>query len=355
MAKVEQAIPRIYSPDVVGNPTDGFRNPDLTLEARVDRLNRAYAAYDNVVGSAFRAILEAQDSDRNGILERLKPAVRNEVAHLLNAYEQMNSHAQHVKEALSNGLSTWSSYIEQAYKTADGLTHNKSKESIAAARIATLGGKFLAVSDFDNSVTEGDSHVRQMPTAQLEHLLQQYGRDRFTELSLTTAHRMMQRDKRAMRDVGRKHVVFREGFGKFIQYTQEIKAPRPVILSANYEDILYGALENKPQAHGNVEILSITPESDLSRHKDLILKYLAANNYENAVFFIGDGSSDAPAIDARQNVAFYFALKDSSFERMCEKAGVVYFEYQDFNDIRLKLQEIMSQVPEFQRQLSQDV
>lgn len=344
MATVHEATPRQYSPEAINQPTDAFRSrTGLPIQVRAEKLNRAYVEFDRVVGEPFRRIVN-EPENRDAIYGGLKGPVQRQVDRLLSKYEEMNSHASKVQEALNNGLSTWSAYITEAYKSADQTTHDQTREEKAAARINALGSTFLCVTDFDNTVTEGDDHVRRMPTSQLEVLLQNHGRHRFTEFTVSTVHSMLPKDKKVLRDVGREHVVFREGFGKFILYTKDIGAPRPIIVSANYEDVLYGALEKKHQAHDNVSILSITQESDLSRHKDLILKYYAAQNPETALFFIGDGSSDIPALEAKDTVAFYFALEDSSFHRECEKRGVLYFTFKDFNDVQSKMRELMSKV-----------
>jgi 2-hydroxy-3-keto-5-methylthiopentenyl-1-phosphate phosphatase len=308
-----------------------------TLEQKVAALNKANRAYAETVGTVFLSQV-LDNNELNKSADSLNDAAKKQVTQLLEKRQIMIDQVDNITKLVEGPLAGIGEVIKSTYqeadKTSDRLGYHDSVDR-AAMRVIFQGGKILPLNDFDGTATDGVEHIKKMPTQKLEELLQshQIGRDKFTEASLVAVH-AIQRNFSLMTEIGATHVVVRPGFNEFIQYAKEQMDVRPIVLTANYIQIIEGALTKVPNADGNLRIVGVTPDSVISTRKGLILQYFARTNPDRAVTMAGDSQSDEPNLIAKDNVAFYFALKNESFETLCQEHNALYFPYESFTEIQ---------------------
>lgn len=85
---------------------------------------------------------------------------------------------------------------------------------------------------------------------------------------------------------------------------------------------------------------AVDADNITSTDKGTLVRHLAKKGAERAVVYVGDGSSDFPALDAHELVACYFGLKDSKFADELAERGLTHFTYETSHDIRLKLEQL---------------
>lgn len=328
---------------------------EVLLGKRVAALNTAMRAYLDTVGTVFHSAIQTTEPAKAVGYDKLNEPAKKEVALLLSKREEMMSEVRLAATLVKGPLREVGTHIREAYQVADQLADTKGlHEPVdrAAMRVIMMGGKMLATTDLDGTLTEGDDHIKRMPTQVLEELLQSLGREGFLEASLATVHRI--RDvATTMRTIGSQFVSMRPGVGNFITYVNKQLDARPIILTANYMPFIQGALTNTPEANGNVRVIGVTRQSLLSTHKGIVLQYLARTNPERAVFYCADGTTDEPATHAGDNIAFFFALKGGGFEDLCKKHNLLYFPYTTFDDVTGYLQQIQSRIPVLQASIAQ--
>lgn len=353
MRKIQELEPDIYNRS---------NHPNVIRSGKEKDVLERYA--DLHVYAVGNALLNAVSEDKKTLStaairqSNLAPHHQEVALAIAAQYAEMMQQVDSLEKSLHNGLSASGEWIETRQALSDAYVAELEKEVgsdeykyfLAAGRIATTPTEaILPVMDFDNTMTDGDAHIKHLPTKSMELLLKQYTREAFPLLTLITTHRVLMRDTYWFREVGKNQVRFRPGVREFLsqsaKYTKDEQLP--IILSANYEEVIIGALEQLPQAHEQVAYLAVTTHSILSTVKDKALQYLARKHNQKAVVFIGDGSSDLPALQAGNNVAFYFALEGCSFEAACKEHGVLYFPYRDFQDIQETLDKIYAHLPTF--------
>ena len=328
---------------------------EVLLGKRVIALNKAMEAYFNTVGVVFHAATQTAELTKAEGYDRLNDAAKREVSALLEKREEMLAQVRLATTLVKGPLKEVAGHIKEAYQVADGLAEASGSSNPvdrAAMRVIMMGGRMLPTTDLDGTLTQGDEHIKRMPTQVLEKLLQSLGREGFLEASLPTVHRI--RDiVTTMRTIGAQYVSMRLGVGHFITYAKEHLDARPIIITANYMPFIQGALANTPEANGNVRVFGVTRQSTLSIHKDIILQYLARTNPNRAVFYCADGLTDESAIAAADDVAFFFTLKDGGFERLCQEHHLLYFPYETFDDVTGYLQQIQNRIPALRSSISQ--
>jgi len=388
---------RSYSTEGDGLFTDG-RVSNLPLDQRIRVLNDSFAAFDTLIGDPLRDVVRQAnrlEMPVEDVFSRMREGLLGEEWQAaLDKYKALNPRAQqifheiadryvHAKQQprkfeakLQNGLSKFGGEIADTYKGADGMAHQyietvlnndeafqllspedqettKMKYRIAT-RIAAMNGNIQVFSDFDGTMTDGTAHIDMLPTRRLEEHLEVNDRDDFALYSSTTAHAMMRyKDSRVLYEIGKEHVRFRKGVGHLVENIQKYTGGRNLtILSANFEPVLLGGLENLPEASGNLNYICITPDSFLSERKDLVLQFFARTNPKDALLMFADGGSDEISLEAQDNIAGYFALKDKGFAKKCKARGVAYVTYEDFSEIEGHIDDIMSIVPQMKRYLN---
>lgn len=126
-------------------------------------------------------------------------------------------------------------------------------------------------------------------------------------------------------------VPLRDGVREFFTYVKD-KNWDINIVSANFGRFAHQALAGIPDVD-RAGFLAIWHNDIRSTMKDIILHYMAIRNKHSADVFIGDGSSDKPALNAHATTAVYFALDGYGFSKELAQQNVCQFTYKDFNDI----------------------
>ncbi|MDP2632688.1 MAG: hypothetical protein Q8P25_03120 [Candidatus Curtissbacteria bacterium] len=243
--------------------------------------------------------------------------------------------------------------IKDRYEIADQLPA-RTPEQRAASRLATSLHGIKIVSDFDGTITDED--VIQMvdgvkpgfPVAFTFDVALQAVKDIEFKTALINMHPAT--FKPTITNYPEQYLNYgrishlrngvQESFTGFIEEDVPVR-----IITANAALSVKGTFERIPIPH-DFKIWGIEADSVISAEKAAVIQKEAVDDPERAVIYIGDGASDKAAIDAKDQIAFYFALKDSRFERELRRAaGALYFTYEDWYDIKNKLREISQKVP----------
>ena len=135
------------------------------------------------------------------------------------------------------------------------------------------------------------------------------------------------------------YTPLRKGVNEFMEFDDKNRIPL-TILSTGFVPFLRGAMSQLTASEG-IDLIGVTDNSVWSSDKGTIVRDFAQSDKNRAVFFLGDGSTDVPALEAKDMIACYFALAGSSFERQLQKEGALYYPYQDFNDIQSTFQRLV--------------
>lgn len=234
--------------------------------------------------------------------------------------------------------------IAQRYVRADILTLEGSMEEKAAARFAQFE-RVQVATDADGTLTEEPNTYLEMlipGSRPAEKMLKEQGRENFhLVFPLTWQHGL--RTTPGQYRIGGTQAPLRKGVREFFAYTQE-KGIDVDVVTANMGHFVAGILDQIDTAPDELNLWAISENSILATDKATVIKNIAVQNPDGAVVFIGDGTTDLPALDAAPIVAVYFALRGSSFagqlKTLAEQGKVVYFEYDTFHDVKKKLQEV---------------
>ena len=210
------------------------------------------------------------------------------------------------------------------------------------------------VSDSDRSMTktrrntdntwgpEKEYLVPNVPASILfEEYLDKNGREQFTQGFVEIMQELLREYADVFEEAGRQATVYREGVVELFDELRIAERDR-IILSANWESFILGGLSNTILSQDSgLRVIGITHNNITSKDKSTKLQLLAAENPNRSLIFIGDGASDMNALDAYNNhaIAGIFALKNSEFDLQLTAANIPHMVYDDYNDIRLQLQE----------------
>lgn len=228
--------------------------------------------------------------------------------------------------------------IAQRYTRADLDTVGLGMDERVRARLASAPEGLSISSDLDGTITKDPNSylISHIPgSAIAEPLLEERGRASFATVFAETWQPLLQ-DAPEHFFEGGKQVAIREGVGDTFKYLNEINAD-VAIVSANFKPFVDGVLSNIPYTE-DLKVIAVTPESIVSTDKGTVVKHLAQEKPDRAHVFIGDGSSDLPAIEASDVIACFFALEDTAFAMQLANRNLPHFTYRTFDDIRLKLE-----------------
>lgn len=239
--------------------------------------------------------------------------------------------------------------ILQKYQEADqkSLALNLDKDAKVKERVEKFNG-IQIISDFDGTMSTDPKEYldRLIPgNALVDPYLEEYGREILPLMHVLAWQRALREDPEYFLEGG-KRTPLRRGVNKFLQYAKEKNIP-VTIVSTGFMPFLKGAMAQLPDSE-QVKLIGVSAESIVSSDKGTVIADLAQGSLDRATIFIGDGSTDRPALDARDMIACYFALEDSGFAKQLEafnkqarekgKFEVIYYTYNDFTDIHKKIE-----------------
>jgi 2-hydroxy-3-keto-5-methylthiopentenyl-1-phosphate phosphatase len=179
-------------------------------------------------------------------------------------------------------------------------------------------------------------------SAPAEEDLEKNGREVFAKTFALYWNNFLSGSPNLFYEAGRAdRIALRPGVNELFTWIKN-KGWNPTILSANFGWIVKGALENVPDAD-SARIIAVWANDIRSTMKDKALQYMALETPNSANIFVGDGSSDKPAVDARHTSAFNFALRGHGFAKQLEEVGATYFEYEDMNDVMEITEKILAE------------
>lgn len=223
------------------------------------------------------------------------------------------------------------------YVEADLTTTDQDMDTRVAARLSTMNGVQI-LSDMDKTITQNDTYLPLIPgSINAETQLERQGREAFAEVFVRNWRPALEVDPGAFKEVG-KGASLRPGVQELFREARASNVEISV-LSANFEPFVYGVLSQIPDAEG-INVWAVRQNSIIATDKGSVLKHTAFESPEQGVVFLGDGASDLPTLEARDYIACYFALEGSVFAKQLEEKGLAFYTYRDFNDIRVKLQEL---------------
>jgi 2-hydroxy-3-keto-5-methylthiopentenyl-1-phosphate phosphatase len=239
--------------------------------------------------------------------------------------------------------------ILQKYKEADqkSLALNLDKDGKVKERVEKFNG-IQIISDFDGTMSTDPKEYldRLIPgNALVDPYLEQYGREILPLMHVLAWQRALREDPEYFLEGG-KRTPLRRGVNEFLQYAREKNIP-VTIVSTGFMPFLKGAMTQLPDSE-QVKLIGVSAESIVSSDKGTVIADLAQGSLDRATIFIGDGSTDRPALDARDMIACYFALEGSGFAKQLEafnkqarekgESKVIYYTYNDFTDIHKRVE-----------------
>jgi 2-hydroxy-3-keto-5-methylthiopentenyl-1-phosphate phosphatase len=240
---------------------------------------------------------------------------------------------------------------------AEGLNKESTMIRRAARRLLAVQKdpsqiKIDWITDFDLTLstvpgeTEEDARAYLEPnvpsSAPAEEDLDKNGRDVFARTFALYWNNFLTDSPNLFYEAGRAdRIALRPGVNELFTWIKG-KGWNPTILSANFGWIVKGALENVPDAD-SARIIAVWANDIRSTMKDKVLQYMAIETPNSANVFVGDGTSDKPAVDARHTSAFNFALRGHGFAKQLEIVGATYFEYEDMNDVMEITEKILAE------------
>lgn len=157
-----------------------------------------------------------------------------------------------------------------------------------------------------------------------------------------------------------KHVKLDPGFKDFYEQCESRGIP-VIVVSSGMRPIIHALLKKLlgEEAAGNIEIISNDvevdpetskwhivykhPESGFGHDKAQSIKqYLRIHGYDQntpTLFYCGDGVSD---LSAAKETNLLFAKHGKDLIKYCEREGIPYTQFQDFNEILSKVSNILS-------------
>ncbi len=213
-------------------------------------------------------------------------------------------------------------------------------------RIATSSGIDI-VSDLDGTVTYKPFNYQGSYTELLmenfpgsplgESILEEKGRENFPLAHALAWQHGLTMSPDLYRQLGRE-IPIRDGVKSFFERMHD-NGSKIVILSASFFPFAEEVVARATSAD-DVEIKAVTHNDITSTAKREQLLSLAAERPDRGLIFIGDGSSDLPAIEAHHALTGIFALKGGRFAEELETRHIPHLQYRDFNDIHVQLSQL---------------
>ncbi len=202
-------------------------------------------------------------------------------------------------------------------------------------------GKAQIVTDGDGTLTTNThEYLRYIPGSLVaESRVRRHGRNAFPFVFSQNWREPLILFPHLFELVGREFATVRPGVFEFFTEAKQ-NGVQISILTANFEPVTNGFLQQNPQASDGVIVWGVTPDDITSTDKEVALQRFSYTLPDNPVIYIGDGESDKSAAEAREDVLVYFALEGSPFERYLQEKGARYFTYDTFTDIQEKIEEL---------------
>lgn len=228
-------------------------------------------------------------------------------------------------------------------------------ESIGKSNIERIAARIAAVNkvrfliDVDGTLTSNPNYYlwETIPWGAIaEPQIQKEGQEKMIEIYVKTKLPFLKDAGTMFKEAGQKseEVKIRRGVNNFFAGVNGPNSEYQIV-SANFLPFIQGVLEQVPNAkQAGIKIWSVTERNAIALEKESIIRHVAQSNPDRAVIYIGDGSTDLPALmpKAAELVAGYFALKDSVFEKELKERSIPYLPYEDFDDVVRHLQYLVS-------------
>lgn len=204
-------------------------------------------------------------------------------------------------------------------------------------RLSAFSGTPRVGCDLDDTLSKGSHHY--IPTHlpgsdKAEPWLTALGRDEFARVFVTIWQPFLHQERGAAiyRENG-KHIPLRPGVPELFAYWQQRGIDR-TILSANFDPFVHGVLEQIGEDAKGTEVFAVTKNSILSTQKGDMLRHLAQLDPTRPFIYIGDGSSDLPAIEANSVIAGYMALEGGAFAQQLRHANIPHLTFKTGYNIK---------------------
>ena len=132
------------------------------------------------------------------------------------------------------------------------------------------------------------------------------------------------------------YVKIRLGVREFFAGDHGIPGVSHNILSASFEPFVRGVLDQAGAGQSkDLTVWAVTHNNVVPTAKSLVVQHIALSNPDKAIFYLGDGSSDASVVlpEAAELVAGYFALNRGSFERELKANRLPHVSYSNMFDV----------------------
>lgn len=315
-----------------GQFAKSFKLPEMDVRTATPQQWEEYTRISFIHGAyekADAALKETQDWQVHADL-------REKVDYLLDGIQQGRKDLAKVSYEKAGDIINRYDYVDaQEYET---------KDDWIRARLHMFEGGVQIASDVDKTITNGDSYLSRIPgSIQAENYMahQDHGRNTFPLVHSRYWSPALQHPESRQQffNVGRS-VTIRPGVSELLIQAKEQNIPVNLI-SANFMPFIEGVCSNLP-AETITAAYAVKHDDITATDKGTLVKGAAVNEPLKALIYIGDGSSDLPAMDedARKLVGVYFALEGEEFAKKLDEAGLPYYTYRDFNDIKNKLEEL---------------
>jgi len=231
----------------------------------------------------------------------------------------------------------------EKHDLADSQTEGLSTHERMAARIAQFK-KVIVVSDLDNTLTDHSKLDKKgsidptLPGSAIADPLMGPNREGFVEIYAAVWKPLMEQFPEVFTEGG-SHAPLRDGIGELTEFLKE-RHIQLNILSTNFSRYVEGVLARIPNSE-QFGVCTVTLDDMRAAQKGDVIKWIAINNPDAAVIYIGDGGSDMPSLEAQDAVACYGALADGSFEKELEGSNVLHFRYRDCHDMKAALEKVV--------------
>lgn len=233
--------------------------------------------------------------------------------------------------------------ISAKLKSADEKSGGVDMLQRAANRFSVFQNFPRQITDFDGNITSDVSHIDKIPGSEVaEPLLAEYGREIFPKVFTRIWRELLIHSPQLFREAG-KYAKVRAGVNEFFRYMKDHGATVE-ILSANFRPLVEGILETIPHARGE-RIWAVEEDSILSTDKGTIVEHAAKSDPDTPLIYVGDSSSDIPALEASSYVALWLAPEDSSFAKVLKDRNLTHLTYKTWFDQI----EILKQIRERQK------
>lgn len=234
--------------------------------------------------------------------------------------------------------------ILERYRRVDAQTIGKSPRERMIARMNS-GAGIIWVTDMDGSITKSpDEYLMHIPgsgkvgSGLAEDLLGELGRDEFIRVFAQVWHPILKQAPAIFREAGRTATPL-EGTKELFQHLHRKGVPIHID-SANFMPVADEFVRTHlPVIDGEIHIWAITDKSIISTDKGNVLKDIALQYPEYAVFHTGDSDSDKDSLQAEPYLGGFLARAGLGFEKVLMKKGSLYLPYKTHHDTLSLIQE----------------